>query len=105
MLGLGSDGHIVSLFPKSDYLITTGVKVTTAFGPVWPNKRLTVTADVIRNRVHVLLLARGSDKGKVLAKAMKDPENITELPVRMILDRDWIMYMHAYRSFKELYKD
>lgn len=98
LLGIGKDGHIASIFPGSNYVYRSGEKIMESFCPFWPNTRLSITADVILEARNILLLAKGKEKGKILAKAIQEPDNLKEMPIRLTIGRDWLLDYDAYEA-------
>lgn len=94
LLGMGSDGHIASLFPGSPAL-ESDRSVVPVIGSKNPRERLTVTPRVIRRARSVFLLATGAEKGQVLKLALQAPEDIAALPVRLTLGRTWLLDCEA----------
>lgn len=75
LLGMGTDGHVASLFPGT-------VALANAADPRWfvanhvPQLdvwRLTVTPHLLRIASHVIVIVSGSAKAGVLAEAMEQP--------------------------------
>ena len=98
LLGMGTDGHVASLFPYSDALRSLERTVLPVQGPDSGHPRLSITGKVIANADEVFLLATGEEKGKVLAEAMKSPHDIMSLPVRMALNATWLLDEAAARQ-------
>ena len=90
LLSMGEDGHIASLFPNSPALFETERKVLPVVGSKWPIKRLTITPPVIKAAKHVYVLAIGDEKRRKYEEALVEPEDISSLPARLVLDRTWI---------------
>lgn len=91
LLGLGEDGHIASLFPRSGGLKEWNRKVIAVTAPVAPHERMTVTPKVISSARRIFLLAPGKTKHDVLSAALRDPERVEEMPVRMLLGGTWLL--------------
>lgn len=91
LLGMGTDGHVASLFPFASALQLTQRSVVPVIGPNPPRERLTITPRVIASADSVYLLATGEEKGKILAEAMGSPENHLSLPVRLTLGGTWLL--------------
>lgn len=98
LLGMGIDGHIASLFPHSEALCSTQRTVLPVVGPKSGHQRLSITPKVVANAESVFLLATGEEKGRVLAEAMKSPQDIMALPVRLALGGTWLMDDAAARQ-------
>lgn len=89
ILGMGSDGHTASFFPKADRLkeaIDSGTsrRLIEITAPGAGEPRLTFTLPVLEASGRLALHIEGADKKKVLDKALTDgPEE--DMPVRAIL--------------------
>ena len=71
LLGLGSDGHIASLFPdRPEILITDRVAVAVRDSPKPPPERVTLTRPVINGSRRVWLVLAGTDKAAALGLAL-----------------------------------
>jgi len=90
LLSMGEDGHIASLFPDSSALFETERKVVPVNGPKFPFQRLTITPPVIKAAKQVYVLAIGDEKRRKYEEALLDPEDISSIPARLVLDRTWI---------------
>jgi 6-phosphogluconolactonase/glucosamine-6-phosphate isomerase/deaminase len=90
LLSMGEDGHIASLFPNSPLLSENKRKVLPVIGLKAPIQRLTITPPVIQSAKQVYVLAIGDEKRRKYEEALLDPENISTMPVRLVLDRTWI---------------
>jgi 6-phosphogluconolactonase len=91
LLGMGEDGHIASLFPYGFSLQEDRRKVVPVKGPKLPYERLTITGKVIANARAVFLLARGAEKGRVLAEALNLETDSHSLPVRLTMRGTWLL--------------
>jgi 6-phosphogluconolactonase/glucosamine-6-phosphate isomerase/deaminase len=52
---------------------------------------LTITPLVIKRAKTIFLLATGAIKGRVLARALQEQENISALPIQLLLNATWIL--------------
>ncbi len=91
LLGVGDDGHVASLFPRSPALKEHGRSVMPVVGPKAPHERLTITPPVISGAKRVFVLATGGVKARVLAAALRDTDYIESLPVRLALRGTWLV--------------
>lgn len=98
LLGMGTDGHIASLFPHSDALRSTDRTVLPVRGPNSGHPRLSITGRVVANAAEVFLLATGAEKGQVLAEALSSPRDVISLPVRLALNGTWLLDDAAARE-------
>lgn len=90
LLSMGEDGHIASLFPHSAALLETERRVVPVIGQKAPFQRLTITPPVIQSAKRVYVLAIGDKKRRKYEEALLDPQDISSIPARLVLDRTWI---------------
>jgi 6-phosphogluconolactonase len=98
LLSVGPDGHIASLFPHDPVLDESERTVVSVIGTKAPVRRLSITPRVVREARSVYLLAAGEEKGRVLAAALREPEDYASLPVRLTVGRDWLLDVAAARA-------
>lgn len=81
LLGMGSDGHVASLFPGTEAWQERNSWVTTSFPPrLAPAvERLTMTMPILERAREVILLATGEEKQQIVKKIMVDPLAAAEL--------------------------
>ena len=85
LLGVGTDGHVASLFPGRPLLGETRRWVAAVEdSPKPPPRRLTVTLPLIMAARSVVVAAFGAEKGEVVAEALRDPES--RLPLALALN-------------------
>ena len=101
LLSVGEDGHIASLFPKHKALKCNSKVTYLTNSPKSPSKRLTVTPKIILNAKNVLVMAKGKNKGNILAQALTSPLEINILPVRLTIGRTWVLDHEASYAFKQ----
>lgn len=99
---VGEDGHIASIFPNSPVLKSNRRVAYTSKAPKTPAKRITITPRVVRDTKHVIVLAVGAAKGRILASALRNPHEVGELPVRLTIGRTWILDECARDTFFRL---
>ena len=91
LLGVGEDGHVASLFPKTTALNEQKRLVIPITGPKSPCDRLTITPPVIKSARSVFVLASGFAKALVLRSALNMPEDYFCLPARLALNATWLL--------------
>jgi 6-phosphogluconolactonase len=95
VLGMGTDGHIASLFPGADRLALAlseeAPPLLALRAPGVPEPRLTLTLPVLLGARHLFLLIAGAEKKAALRRAEAGGP-VSEAPVRAILERAEIHY-------------
>jgi 6-phosphogluconolactonase len=91
VLGLGADGHIASLFPRSPSLAESHRRVLAVTTAKPPPERLTITPPVIRAARLTIGLVSGAAKAEALARVMDGPDDPDEAPGRLARDGLWIV--------------
>ncbi len=94
----GVDGHIASLFPGHSALKCSNKRVVAVDIPS-KGRRLTITPAVFQQTENVIVLAKGHEKGIIMAKAIQDPLCILELPVRLAMKATWLLDGEAGQAF------
>lgn len=90
ILGMGNDGHTASLFPDAPELaeaMNPGCPeiVAAMAPPSQPRKRITLTWPPLRDARFTALHIKGEDKLNTLKRAIAEPENVLEMPIRAFL--------------------
>jgi 6-phosphogluconolactonase len=84
LLGLGTNGHIASLFPHTPVLNDTQHWVSEVYIEELGMYRITFTAPYINQAAQVALLVCGSDKAQVLEDVLEGPYQPNDLPAQLI---------------------
>ena len=92
VLGMGTDGHTASLFPKANELIAALDPNNPALSsiihaPSVPEPRISLTWSLLSSAQHLHILITGAEKKTVLQQALSDLQNITAMPVRVVLQQ------------------
>ncbi len=76
LLGMGSDGHVASLFPGTEALQDKERWVTTSFPPYLTPAvdRITMTMPVLNRAREVVLMVTGAEKQAIVREIMADPQ-------------------------------
>jgi 6-phosphogluconolactonase len=89
LLGIGEDGHTASLFPGHPALQETRRWVVPVFdAPKPPPIRITMTLPVINHSRHVVFVAAGSGKAKIVSTVLNDKVQQPGLPARRVNPSD-----------------
>jgi 6-phosphogluconolactonase len=84
MLGMGNEGHTLSLFPATTALRDNGrLVVRTWIGKLY-TERITCTAPVANNSAVVLFMIAGADKALALKAVLEGPYEPDQLPSQHI---------------------
>ncbi len=84
MLGLGDDGHTVSIFPDSLHLFSSDKICEVAVNPYTNQKRITVTGKIINRSRTVVFLVTGESKAEVVAQIIEKKYGWDKLPASMV---------------------
>jgi 6-phosphogluconolactonase len=80
LLGLGEDGHTVSIFPNSLNLFNEEAICAVAEHPITHQKRITLTGRVINNAKQVIFLVTGESKSNVADIILNKKYGFEKLP-------------------------
>jgi 6-phosphogluconolactonase len=84
LLGMGNEGHTLSLFPGTKALRDNGRLVMHNWvGKVFA-QRITLTAPVVNNAAVVLFMITGADKAPALKAVLEGPYEPEQLPAQLI---------------------
>ncbi len=83
-LGMGDDGHTLSLFPGTAAIHETERFVVANYVPKLDTTRLTLTALVVNAAQRVAFLVGGAGKAETLSKVLDGPVDIDTLPSQII---------------------
>jgi 6-phosphogluconolactonase len=101
VLGVGQDGHTASLFPGSPVMEELHRLVVPVIGPKLPPERLTLTPPVIEAARSVVIIATGSDKAAVIARAIEGPWAPREIPAQLARRGRWFLDQAAAERLAE----
>ena len=71
LLGLGTDGHVASLFPGADGPDDSAIAIPTS-APAEPRERVSLTLPVLNAAREILFLVSGMDKADVLSRVFAE---------------------------------
>lgn len=84
LLGMGDDGHTLSLFPGTEVIHEQNALATSFFLEAQDMYRITLTAPIVNRAACVAFLAAGSGKAKVLKQVLHGERNIDVYPSQII---------------------
>lgn len=91
VLGMGTDGHIASLFPGQPAAHETIRRVVAVKSPRPPACRLTITPPVIMNARSVIVLVSGPDKAAMVARVLGSDDRDESIPASLARHARWIL--------------
>ena len=84
LLGMGSEGHTLSLFPGTKALRQTERVVTRNWVGKLYTERITLTAPAANNAANIIFMIAGADKAWALKAVLEGPREPEQLPAQMI---------------------
>lgn len=87
LLGMGSDGHTASLFPRTPALRVLDQIAVSNYVEKLNAHRITLTATTINNARNVTFLVSGEDKAQVLKSVIEGPADPDTYPSQLIQPR------------------
>jgi 6-phosphogluconolactonase len=84
LLGMGSDGHTVSLFPGTAVVHETQSLVAVPWVDIIRAYRITLTPPVINHATHILFFVAGSDKAPALKAVLEGKYQPDKYPAQVI---------------------
>lgn len=84
LLGMGDDGHTLSLFPGTDVVHEQNVWATAFFLPAQDMYRITLTAPVVNAAKYVAFMAAGAGKADTLKSVLEGETNLDKFPSQII---------------------
>lgn len=84
LLGMGNEGHTLSLFPGTKALRDNGRLVMRNWVGKLLAERITLTAPAVNNAAQVIFMAAGADKAPALKAVLEGPYEPEQLPAQLI---------------------
>src|SRR5713101_6916166 len=84
LLGMGNEGHTLSLFPGTKALHETQRVVTRNWVGKLYTERVTLTAPAANNAANIIFMIAGADKAYALKAVLEGPHEPDQLPAQMI---------------------
>jgi len=88
MLGMGADGHIASLFPRTSALSVQDRMVTIGQAPTSPRERISLSMTVLNQAAHIIFLVAGKKKGSALTQIFYSQKSESDLPAGRVHPAD-----------------
>jgi 6-phosphogluconolactonase len=84
LLGMGDDGHTLSLFPGTDVIHETERDVTAFFLAAQDMYRITLTAPIVNRSASVVFMAVGAGKAETLKSVLEGEQHVDIFPSQII---------------------
>jgi 6-phosphogluconolactonase len=84
MLGMGPDGHTLSLFPGTTALAETKHRCVSNWVEKFKTFRITMTAPFVNKAKQVLVILGGADKRDRVKEVLYGPYEPTRLPIQLV---------------------
>lgn len=91
LLGMGTDGHIASLFPGSRALQERERRFLAVQGPDAPTARVTISPAGLAAARRVMVLVSGAAKSQALARAFSPDGSVERTPARLVRHAEWFV--------------
>lgn len=88
LLGMGNDGHTLSLFPGTKALRPDGRLVVSNWIGKLYTERVTLTAPVVNQARLAIFMVTGADKAPALKAVLEGPQEPDQLPSQLIQPKD-----------------
>jgi 6-phosphogluconolactonase len=92
-LGLGTNGHTASLFPRSPALKETSRLVLADFVAELSSWRITMSASLLNRGRTVAFLITGQEKAEVLREVLLGPPDPARLPAQLLAPEGKLLWM------------
>ena len=92
ILGIGTDGHIASIFPHQMELLKTEKICEVATHPISGQKRVSLTGRVIGNAQKVSFMVTGQAKSPIIKSILKDEEDAKLYPAAHIKSKEVVTW-------------
>jgi 6-phosphogluconolactonase len=99
LLGMGDDGHTLSLFPGNEVLNDTTSWVSTVASKE-KGERITLMPSVVNQSSAIAFLVTGEKKAKILQEVLESQEN--NYPAQLIQPSNGELYWFVFKKIKTL---
>ncbi len=97
ILGMGTDGHIASIFPNSQAVKETEKRFTYDYAPSEPKLRITATLPTIKSAKEIFILVSGTSKRNAIKQVFDKSSSITEIPACALKETaTWLVDRDAF---------
>jgi 6-phosphogluconolactonase len=107
-LGVGTNGHVASLMPRSDALESTAPVAPVPLAQVTEEPlvaRITVTPTVLRAARRVIVAVTGPEKAAIAADVMRAPAEPARLPAQLVRPSETVTWLIDRAAAGELLRE
>ena len=105
LLGMGDDGHTLSLFPGSDIIVNHKNWVNEVYNVDQQMYRITLMPLLVNRASNIAFIVDGNKKASVLKRVIEGPYNPLELPAQIIKpvngELQWFLDEDAAKELKK----
>ena len=91
ILGIGEDGHTLSLFPGAASLLERERRVLPVIGPKPPPERITLSPAALAAAQDVVMLASGAGKAEAVKRALEGAWDPSATPAQLARAAFWVV--------------
>lgn len=93
ILGLGNDGHTLSIFPENIELWDSPQNCVVSQDPKSKTKRISITGKVVNNAQHIAFLVTGANKAAIVKEILENrKENMDKYPAARVYPKFGNLY-------------
>lgn len=105
LLGIGDDGHTLSLFPGSPFLEETQHSVNAVYNEAQKMYRITLMPSIVNKASHIAFMVTGENKSKILYRIIEGEYEPHILPAQIIKPEtgeiNWFLDEGAAKALKK----
>lgn len=92
LLGVGDDGHTLSVFPGSAILDNQDTWVESVYNEKQQMYRITLAPKIVNRATNIVFMVKGANKSSILKRIIEGPYEPTTLPAQIIKPEDGELY-------------
>ncbi len=100
ILSSGNDGHVASIFSNNKNQLDTNKKIVFSYAINKPIKRITLSLKFIKKTKIIIIMFKGTKKGKIAAETRINPKN-SKFIISNFLKSYWIFDKKAHTAYRK----
>lgn len=105
LLGVGADGHTLSIFPNTDLIKDTSSFVSKSYNQDQNTFRITLMPKIINAASIISFLVTGSEKADVVKRIFTGNDNVNQIPAKLIKAENGELFWFLDKEAASLIKD